>query len=272
MGDVGDEPIIAPVLNSLLAQEAGDDYGDYVLRDFVSLELERRFGARHAVALTGGVERTTSAVVVTTPATGSFRPNPALGVGTLAVGRLRLERESPELAVRGGFSGTLELEGGTGGDRSYVRVRGMARLQVPVGTTAFVARTWGGWGSSELPPRRAFVMGGRGSLIADSFRAWGGRRAAYGAIEWRARVPFPAIPLGPFLSTGNTVTVAPFVAAGWTDDAIAGMPWVPSGGIRPVFGVALEWFHRLLRLEGGVNLDGDVGFTVDLGRDLWGIL
>jgi hypothetical protein len=270
--DVGDEPVIAPLLNSVLAQEAGEDYGDYVLRDFAELRLERRFGARHALSLAAGVERTTSLGNVAAPATGTFRPNPPLGSGEFAVGRLLVERRSPELALGGGVSGSIAVEGGRGEGRRYVRVRGATRLQVPIGATEIVARGWGGWASREAPVHRAFVMGGRGTLVADPFRAWGGRRAALGALEWRVPVPFPALQLGPFLSTGNRIVLAPFAAAGWTGDPIAGMPWGPTGEVRPVFGMGIEWFHRLLRVEGGVNLDGDIGVTVDLGRDLWGIL
>ncbi len=40
-----------------------------------------------------------------------------------------------------------------------------------------------------------------------------------------------------------------------------------------MLGVAVEWFHRLLRLEVGVNpRTGRTGLVVDLGRDLWPIL
>lgn len=272
LDDVSDERVIAPVINSVLAQEAGDDYGDYVLRDYGQVRLERRVGGRHAVRVTAGLERTTSVSVATAPAHGEFRPNPPLGSGAFAVGRLVVERRPADLAVRGGVSGSVEVEGGTNDTTSYLRVRGQGRAQVPLGPTDLVARGWGGWGSPDLPPHRAFVFGGRGTLVADPFRAWGGRRAVLGTLEWRVPVPFPAIPIGPFLSTGDRIVVAPFVAVGWADDAVAGMPWVPSGEARPAFGVALEWFHRLLRVEGGVNLDGQFGVTADLGRDLWGIL
>jgi hypothetical protein len=51
------------------------------------------------------------------------------------------------------------------------------------------------------------------------------------------------------------------------------VPWRPPGDIRPVAGLALEWFHHLLRLEGGVSLlTGGVGVTADLNREWRGIL
>jgi hypothetical protein len=37
--------------------------------------------------------------------------------------------------------------------------------------------------------------------------------------------------------------------------------------------VAVEWFHRLIRVETGVSLlTGQVGITVDVDREWWEIL
>ena len=72
---------------------------------------------------------------------------------------------------------------------------------------------------------------------------------------------------------GGFNTLAPFVAAGWADRPFAGLPWVETGGIRPVAGLAAEWLMGLLRFEVGVGLrSGDVGFSIDVNRDWWGIL
>jgi hypothetical protein len=89
----------------------------------------------------------------------------------------------------------------------------------------------------------------------------------------RFEVPAPALPLGSFASTGHNLTLAPFFAAGYAARPIPGLPWGRTGGLRPVAGVALEWFMRLIRVEAGVGLrDGDVGVTVDINRDWWGLL
>jgi len=67
--------------------------------------------------------------------------------------------------------------------------------------------------------------------------------------------------------------VAPFVAAGVGGRPRAGLPWPPSDGVRPVAGLALEWFMRLLRVEAGIGLrDGKFGLTIDVHRDWWGLL
>lgn len=270
--DIADEPVIAPAVNSLLAQEAGNDYGDYVLRDRAQLMVRRDFGPRGAVTVGVGVERTTDMGVSAAPAHGTFRPNPALAVGSVGFARLTLEQRTPQLSVQGGVAGRLEVEGGTGDAAQYVRLRGSARAQWPLGGSDLVLRAWAGWGSNELPAYRAFVVGGRGTVVSDPFRAWGGRSAAVGTVEWRTRAPFPGISLGPFLSTGRHVIVAPFVTAGAAGHPLPGLPWTASDGVRLEVGLALEWFHRLLRFEAAVGRDGDVGVTLDLGRDLWGIL
>jgi hypothetical protein len=51
------------------------------------------------------------------------------------------------------------------------------------------------------------------------------------------------------------------------------MPWDPGAGARPVAGVALELFMRLIRVEAGVAVrTGELGITLDVSRDWWGAL
>ena len=79
--------------------------------------------------------------------------------------------------------------------------------------------------------------------------------------------------LGSFASTGRHITVAPFLAAGWTERPLTALPWIDTDGVRPVVGVALEWLMRLIRVEAGLGLrDGRIGVSVDVNRDWWGIL
>jgi hypothetical protein len=54
---------------------------------------------------------------------------------------------------------------------------------------------------------------------------------------------------------------------------LQGLPYVETDGVRPVAGLAAEWLMGLLRLEVGVGLrSGDVGISLDVNRDWWGIL
>ena len=270
--DFSDVPVIAPMLNSLTAQEGGRDYGDYVLVQGAGLGIRHRVSGRTTVGLDAEVEESRSVGVSASPANGSYRPNPALGSGTYRVARLTLERASGGIAVGRDLQGRLAVEGGEG-PTDYLRATAESRWLVPLGSGTLLGRTYLGAGTDGLPAHRSFTMGGRGTLVGERFRAFGGRTAALAQVEWRFDVPAPAIRLGSFATTGRTVTLAPFVAAGWTDRAVAGLPGGDSDGIRPVAGLAMEWFMRLLRLELGLGLrDGRVGVTVDISRDWWGVL
>jgi hypothetical protein len=67
--------------------------------------------------------------------------------------------------------------------------------------------------------------------------------------------------------------VAPFVALGYADRGIVGLPWTRTDGVRPVAGIAVEWLMHIFRLEVGVGLrQGDLGITLDVNRDWWGLL
>ncbi|HEU5051023.1 MAG TPA: hypothetical protein VFU00_11895 [Gemmatimonadales bacterium] len=271
--DFSDEPVIAPIINSITAQEFGDDYGDYVLLDAVTAGIGQRLDARHRLTLEGRIERSRSLAVEASPANGTYRPNPALGAGIYRTGRLRLERESGgSVASRSDLRGALALEGGTG-PTDYLRATADLRWAQPLGPTELVARAQGGVGSEGLPAYRSFALGGRGTLVGEPFREFGGRRAFLGRLEWRFEAPAPAIPLGSFATTGRTMVLAPFAAVGWTGEPVSGGVGGRSEGGRPVLGVAAEFFMRLIRVEAGVALrTGEVGVTVDIGRDWWGAL
>ncbi|HET7600334.1 MAG TPA: hypothetical protein VFK09_08570, partial [Gemmatimonadales bacterium] len=206
--DFSDRRVIAPAVNSLLAQEAGKDYGDYVLLDDLAAEVRARLSPR----LTGGVElaieRSRSLDVTATPASGTYRPNPALGAGTYRIARLRLERQGGGVAVGHDLDARLALEAGDG-PTSYLRAAAGLRGRVPLGRTALLAWADGGIGSDGLPAYRSFVLGGRGTLVGEPFRAYGGRSYALAHLEWRVDVPVPELALGSFASTGRSVTLAP---------------------------------------------------------------
>ena len=271
--DIGDEPIISPVLNSLTAQEFGNDFGDYFLATEGIVSAKYEFGPRLALSASVGATETESMAVVAQPATGTFRPNAALGAGRLMFVTLALERRSAGFSYGHGVSGKVSVESGMLEDEQYLRVSAGGRAQFPVGAVNVVTRAWVGWGTEGLPAHRGFVVGGRGTLVGESFRAWGGRRVAFAAVEGRIPVPFFAIPMGARVSTGDRIFVIPFVAAGWTGGGIANGVGLLSGGIRPVVGTAFEWFHSLLRVDFAMSLrDERFGVVFDVSRDLWPIL
>ncbi|MGZ8391819.1 MAG: hypothetical protein ACXWWK_03150 [Gemmatimonadales bacterium] len=270
--DFSDLPVIATVVNSVLSQESGEDHGDYVLLHTAELGVRRRLGGRTSLGLRLGIEESQSVAVSASPASGSYRANPPLGSGTYWVARLGLERASGGIAVRQDLQGRLALELGEG-PGEYVRATASGRWLAGLGGGALLSRVYVGAGSDWLPPHRSFAIGGRGTLVGEPFRAYGGRSVALAHLEWRVELPVPALKLGSFASTGRHITLAPFVSAGYAAQPLPGLPWGRTDGIRPVAGVALEWFMRLLRVEAGVGLrDGGVGVTVDINRDWWGLL
>jgi hypothetical protein len=271
--DFGEAPVIAPVLNSIAAQEFGDDYGDYLLLDAVTAGAGYRIDARHLLSVEGAIERSRSLTVEASPANGTYRPNPALGAGIYRIGRLKLERGAgSSVAQVSDLRGSLAFEGGDG-PTNYVRAVATARWLRPVGASQLLFRASAGVASEGVPAYRAFAIGGRGTLVGEPYRAFGGRRSLLAHLEWRLNAPAPAIPLGSFASTGNSMVLAPFAAVGWTGGSVDGGVGDASNGARPVLGLAAELFMRLIRVEAGVALQtGEIGVTVDIGGDWWGAL
>lgn len=264
--DVDDERAVSGVVNSILAQEVGRDLGDYYARDRLAIGASRG-SPRWQVVILGSRERIGPVTVVATPAHGSFRINPDLGRGTFSVVRMDLRHHDEGRQVG------LGVEWGHGPGGGYVRARMAGHLQHTTGAGVIVAKGWVGVGSENLPRHRSFSVGGPGSLPGEAFRAWGGRRAASMLVEWQIAVPVPEIRLGSVITSGDRMMLAPFAGGGIASSAISGVPWIQSGGVRPVVGLAWEWFHRLVRVEAGYSVrDARWRFGFDLSRELWGIL
>jgi hypothetical protein len=270
--DLSDLPVIAPLLNSLSSQEGGNDYGDYVLLHTIGLSLRNRLDARTWITGEVGLAESHSVGTEASPANGSYRANPPLGAGYHRLARLELERSSGGIAVPHDLQGRLSVEVGEGSSR-YFRGAASVRWLARLGGSELLSRWYLGGGTDGLPAYRSFVLGGRGTLVGEPFRAYGGREMALAHLEWRLDLPAPALSLGSFASTGRRITVAPFVAAGYAARPYGSLPWTGSDGIRPVAGLALELFMRLIRVEAGMGLrDGRLGVTVDINRDWWGLL
>jgi len=271
--DVGDVPVIAPLLNSFASQEFGRDYGDYYLADGLRLSLRRGVGVRSEWYAAAGRETIRSLAVEAVPASGDFRANPALGTSGVDVLQLGVRRRSEGFAVRRDLHFEITAEAGRlDGGTTYLRLAGSGHVLLAAGTTRLLLRAQGGAGNRELPPHRAFVLGGRGTLLGEPFRQFGGTRLALAHVEWRIPVPFVSITVGPAARTPGQLTVAPYVAAGWTALPVAGTPWSATRGARTTLGLALEWLG-LFRVEAGVGAQsGQVGVAFDVTRDLWPIL
>jgi len=270
--DLGDVPVVSGVVNSLSAQETGNDFGDYFLATGGEGGAALALGGRTAAELDAGWERIGSLATRAGWARGGFGPNPSVGAGDWSHARLALRRVAPSFTQVASFSGRLEVEGGTG-TTAYLRSYGELRWQAPAGSGWLVARASAGAATRDLPAYRAFVLGGRGTLLGEPFRAYAGREAVWGSLDLRLPLGVPEVPLGSFAGTGRTLTVIPFVAAGWVGGTVTPLLGVPSRGVRPVAGLGLEWFHDLIRFDVGYGLrTGKLGAAVDVSRDFWDIL
>jgi len=220
-----------------------------------------------------GRESIRSLAVRADPATGTFRPNPPLGGPGVDLAQLALRRRSEGFAVRHDLHYEAVAEAGRlDGGASYLRLSGTGHVLLPAGGTRVLVRLQGGIASSALPAHRAFVLGGRGTLLGDAFRQWGGARVALAQVEWRAPVPFVSFGPGPYARTPRTITVAPYVAAGWADRPIAGTPWAATPGARVTIGLGFEWLG-FFRLEAGFGGQSRrLGLAFDVARDFWAIL
>jgi len=265
--DIGDGPVIAPLLNSIASQEFGDDYGDYYRAIGMRVGLRRGIGARGEWHVAAARERIASLTVRATPATGRYRFNPAVHDGYNSVGTLTLRRRSEGFAVRRDVAGEATLEV----SNHYTRVSGAAHVLVPLGPSRILTRVQFGMASAGLLPHRAFVLGGRGTLLGDGFREWGGRRTALVHVEWRTPVPFVRLSAGP-ARTPTTLTLAPYAALGWAAEPIPGTPWQATPGTRATLGLGAEWLG-LLRVEAGYGVQSHhLHLAFDITRDFWDIL
>jgi len=275
--DIGDVPIVSGLINSLSAQEFGDDYGDYVRAGGGRLAWRhgRGGGGRVEWRLAVAREHIASLAVRAAPATGSFRPNPALGGFTLNLVTLGVRRASEGFAVRRDRFFDVSLEAGRpdgGRGAAYLRLAGAGHVLMPLGRTRLLTRAQGGVASKDLLPHRAFVLGGRGTLLGDGFREWGGRGAALVQLEWRIPAPFPSLALGAFARTPATIMLAPYVAAGWSERPVAGTPWRATPGVRVTTGLGIEWLG-VFRIEAGYGLQSRrIHAAFDVTRDFWSIL
>ena len=270
--DAGDGPVISPLFNSIGAQEFGDDYGDYVRISGGRIAWRQPTGASVEWQLAAARENVASLAVRAAPATGRFRPNPALGGRSVNVVTLAVRRPSEGFAVRRDRFFDVSLEAGrVDGGAQYLRLAGTAHLLAPLGGTRVLARVQGGLASADLPAHRAFVLGGRGTLLGDDFRAWGGRALAHAHVEWRVPAPFPSLALGPARTPG-TIMLAPYVAAGWAERPVVGAPWRATPGVRVTVGVGMEWLG-VFRVEAGYGVQsGRAHVTFDVTRDFWSVL
>ncbi len=251
----------------------------YLLGEEVGVGWRYRAAPRWTVDLATRFERTSSVETRARPIRREYQPNPELGSGSYWLARAALTFGARGALDRSDLKATIGLEGGVG-ETEYLRLSFRSDGSIPLGGGLghFRVRTTAGLATAGLPRSRSFAIGGRGTLPAERFRGYGGRRVATLLAEWRIPVPAPAIGLGPFANTGNRAILAPLFGIGWAGGAIEDLPWGSSNGPRPVAGVALEVLHGLIRFELAHPLRQVEGqgarlrLTVDISPEWWPIL
>ncbi len=272
--DLGDLPVISRAVNSIAAQEGGADFGDYHLAALAGAGITRALGGRSSLHVEAGWTRVDSLDVTARWARGAYgRANPGVDAGGWTTVRAAWQRRAPSFAAAQDLSGRLEIEGGLG-SRDYVRAFGELRWHRPVLPRASVlVRAAAGAAGGRLPRHRGFVLGGRGTLLGEPFRAFGGARMAWVSAEWQQQIGVPELRLGSFAGTGAGAMLAPNVAVGWAGGGLPGFPGAPTPGPEVSLGFGASWLHGLLRLDAGYGVRARrLGIAVDVSRDFWDIL
>ena len=271
--DLSDWLVGSRFVNSLGAQELGNDDGDYYLAQGVRAGYRHPLGVRWEASVAAGWERIDGLLVRAVPASGTYRPNPALGAGDVVLGEVVARRTGSGFAVRRDAAVRVALEAGRAQGRDpYGRIAVSGHVLRALGGTRLLARVAGGLAGSELPAHRSFAIGGRGTLLGDEFREWGGTRVLALHVEWRLPTTLPALPLGPTARSPGGVTVAPFAAVGWAGGPVADVPWRPVAGTRVTLGLGVEWLG-LVRFDAGYGVQSRrVRFAFDVTRDFWDVL
>ena len=269
VGDVDDWPAASTPVNTMAAAFGGRDLGDYVLLDRVAVTAAMVTAGGVTVRAEMAREHPRSIAVSASPLSGRVRDNPALGSGAYWVGRL-----GTALGPAGaGLGWTVAVGGELGaGPTTYARLGGRIAWTRPTGNGEWRVEGRGGLSAGGLPARRAFLLGGAGTLPGEPFRSAAGGGLLLARVGRLWSVPGPSVGLGIFGRTAPTMQLGPFAAVGRTFGPVA--PWAAGSGWRPVAGLAAEFFDRLIHVEVGRGFRGGSVTTVsvDLDRRWWPIL
>ena len=293
--DVGDEPEVSALRNTIAAQEFGSDYTDPYRVRAVGLDAELGQALGLSWRIEAAYEEHDSLIVHAAPAWGAYEGT--LAIDPLRAARLSLRLDRPtalaflgtELRVAAELRATIvprdfaERIGGLEPEASTTgRVSLLAHLERPIGSTRLVSHTLiaGVQGGNRVPPQELVYFGGPTTAPGYEYHELVGAVGISQRIEWQLPVPFVAVPLGRFGRAPSRATLAPFAQI-----AVLGGEHAPvrrtmlgfrpervSGGY-PSVGVGLLTLFELLRVDVARGLrDGRWSFSVDVGRDFWRIL
>jgi hypothetical protein len=280
--EMGDVAASSMLVNSFAAQELGTDRTDlYDSRAAgASLELGRWHGLLWRVE--GSHQKQERLRVHATPWSGDYEPT--VPAWSITEERIALGVERPlsmalwgtELRMRS------ELRWGwfDGRDTSFTTNRQYygrtfvdAELQRPIGDDRLVLRTTLAAvnGTPDVPAQDYVFLGGPITGPGYDFHRFAGTFGASQRIEWRTHVPFVPIGLGPYGRAPGYATLAPYLHTVYLQGSA---PFADRAhGWYPSVGVGVYLLFDLVRFDVARGLrDGRWSFSVDLTRELWGIL
>lgn len=272
--DASDEMETSLARNSIAAQEFGSDYTEpFAARGFSVAARTGDFGEWNAT-VEGALERDEALAVHATPASGRYEPtiearNARERRATLVLDRptrLAVLGIEAQLRLAGDAIAYRPLDATTYSFMSRVSARGT--FERPIGRSRIVAHSLfaAAMGDDSLPAQHLVFLGGPTTGPGYDFHQFAGRAGASQRLELRVPAPFPSFKLGRYGRTPASITLAPFVNTIWISGG-SRVGWFPSAGLG-----ALSVFD-VLRLDVARGLrDGRWTFSLDVGREFWGIL
>lgn len=244
MGDIGGHPGATPLENSITSASGSKDYLDPYFRRGGTLTVEKRPAGRLSVALRVEEQRSARDVVSDGPET-EFRPVRSIDEGTMT---------SLAATVRAGLPGDgrarLTLTGAHLGDRNFGSIETEASwaFAAPGDRWSGRVEVAGGATSTDTPPQRLYMIGGRHTLPGHDYRAFTGN--AYWLLRTEGTVPLypPYLGIRAFAVLGSTYLGGLTLPPDWDVR--------DSGGLRGSVGLGLSMGWDAMRL--------------DVGRAVWG--
>jgi hypothetical protein len=297
--DARDVPERSGVLNSIAAQEFGSDATEpYDVRAIGAELTAPMAGLRWR--LSADVERQSAVRVHATPVEGTYAPTiAALDYTPL---RLHLGIDRPKaafgLGIEGRAAGALEwlhtidrpacAAACLAGPSEVIRGSLDADLERRFGSYRAISRTIAAAAiapGATVPVQALVFFGGPVTAPGYDLHQIAGTSGISQRVELQLPVPFVAIPLGRFSESPARATLAPFVSLVSVDPS-SGLTCTPAcappagdtpgrtARFFPAAGVGLLSIFDLLRLDvaRGFRNGGRWTFSVDVARDLWGIL
>lgn len=283
--EAAEEPETSRVRNSIAAQEFGSDYTDPYLVRGGSMTLLSPVTGPWNFSGEVAVERHRALTVNASPARGVYEPTISASSGderriTFAANRpTRLTFLGVEARVHAEIQGIAFRQRSSAEFDNLGRASATLNLERPVGTSRLVLHTIasGIFGSDSVPPQHLVLLGGPTSGAGYRFHQFAGLRGFSQRAEIGFPAPFPSFRLGRYGRTPATMTLAPFAQTVWIDRRrgarIGENTTKLKDGWYPSVGIGALSFFDLIRFDVARGLrDGRWTFSVDVGRDLWGIL